>query len=53
MRAGVGHMNRKIKIIGSKEDSLGGHLQVYHWISNEDGKDINQRGVIYLNGVEF
>jgi hypothetical protein len=32
MRAAVGHTNRAIKILGSDEDSLGGHLQVYHWI---------------------
>ena len=53
MRASVGHVSRKIKFLGSKEDSLGGHLQVYHWILQEEGRDINQRGSIYLNGVEF
>lgn len=32
MRAGVGHITRKVRIYGTNEDGLGGHIQVYHWV---------------------
>lgn len=55
LRASVGHITRNIKIKGSDEDDLGGHLQVYHYIysDEEQGIDINSRGKIHLSGVEM
>lgn len=39
MRAAVGHITRNIKITGTREDSLGGCVFVYHWLkrSAEEG----------------
>jgi hypothetical protein len=53
MRAGVGHLTRKVKIMGTDEDGLGGHLQVYHWIKELEFETINQRGSIVLKNVEL
>lgn len=50
MRCAVGHLTRNIKIYGTSEAALGGHLQVYHYIVDDDsiGLHINARGAVYL-----
>ena len=55
MRAIVGHLDRRIRIIGQSTDNLGAHVQVYHYILGAEGEEnyINARGSAYLNGVEF
>lgn len=50
MRAAVGHLTRKIKIVGKEEDSLGGSVFVYHYIKlgATPEEDVSQRGHIEL-----
>lgn len=46
MRCGVGHLTRSIRIMGSKEGDLGGHLQIYHWFKELEHETINLRGSV-------
>lgn len=39
MRTIVGHITRKIKIEGSADGNLAGHIKAYHWEAKAEGSD--------------
>jgi hypothetical protein len=52
MRCTVGHLTRNVKLYGTSEDNLGGHLFVYHYGQDPD-QGLAFHGEIDLTGVEL
>lgn len=55
MRTVVGHITRNIKIEGSADGNLAGHIKAYHWEAKAEGSDntVEAFGRINLHGVEL